>query len=136
MTPLHPAVLYQPTRQSLFWYAQLRPSPLVWWSRWFSSLDCQLIVRSEPLDALAVHIWRSVGLSGRNKDYLYQLAESMRALAPASQDAHLFTLEVGRHFSLSLFSLVLHADGSSTTDSLLQTLTHLLLSYCRTRSGS
>ncbi|KAG8220687.1 hypothetical protein J3R82DRAFT_2975, partial [Butyriboletus roseoflavus] len=74
------------------------------------------IVRSEPLDALAAHIWRSVGLSGRNKacprkrrymmacaliytqDYLYQLAESMRALAPASYDAHLFALEVGRPF--------------------------------------
>lgn len=27
----------------------------------------------------------------------------MRALAPASYDAHLFTLEVGRRFSLSLF---------------------------------
>ena len=30
------------------------------------------------------------------QDYLYQLAESMRALAPASYDAHLFTLEVSR----------------------------------------
>jgi len=55
--------------------------------------DNPSFVHSEPLDALAVHIWRSVGPSGRNKDYLYQLAESMRALAPASYDAHLFTLE-------------------------------------------
>ena len=63
-------------------------------------------------------IWRAVGPSGRNKacvlltlgllqrydpythlqDYLYQLADSMRALAPASCDAHLFTLEVGIRF--------------------------------------
>ncbi|KAG6373194.1 hypothetical protein JVT61DRAFT_6814 [Boletus reticuloceps] len=29
------------------------------------------------------------------QDYLYQLAESVRALAPASYDSHLFALEVG-----------------------------------------
>lgn len=28
------------------------------------------------------------------QDYLYQLAESVRALAPASYDSHLFALEV------------------------------------------
>lgn len=78
------------------------------------------VVGSEPLDALAARIWLSVGPSGRNKvhtlrllsrlipdhdpvtqnmlshgmqDYLYQLAESVRALAPASHDSHLFALE-------------------------------------------
>jgi len=60
---------------------------------YISRPDNPSFVHSEPLDALAVRVWRSVGLSGRNKDYLYQLAESMRALAPASHDAHLFTLE-------------------------------------------
>ncbi|KIM50990.1 hypothetical protein SCLCIDRAFT_144258 [Scleroderma citrinum Foug A] len=49
---------------------------------------------SEPLDALADRIWRSVGPSGRNKDYLYQLAASVKQLAPASHDSHLFALEV------------------------------------------
>ncbi|KAI5986393.1 ChaC-like protein [Pisolithus albus] len=50
-------------------------------------------VGSEPLSDLADRIWRSVGPSGRNKGYLYQLAESVRKLAPASFDSHLFALE-------------------------------------------
>ncbi|KAI5992225.1 ChaC-like protein [Pisolithus albus] len=50
-------------------------------------------VGSEPLGDLADRIWRSVGPSGRNKDYLYQLAECVRKLAPVSFDSHLFTLE-------------------------------------------
>lgn len=55
--------------------------------------DNPSFVGSEPLEALADRIWRSVGPSGRNKDYLYQLAESVRKLAPASFDSHLFALE-------------------------------------------
>ncbi|KIK12980.1 hypothetical protein PISMIDRAFT_689064 [Pisolithus microcarpus 441] len=50
-------------------------------------------VGSELLGDLADRIWRSVGLSGRNKDYSYQLAESVRRLTPASFDSHLFALE-------------------------------------------
>ncbi|KAI6137133.1 hypothetical protein F5141DRAFT_980721, partial [Pisolithus sp. B1] len=56
--------------------------------------DNPSFVGSEPLGDLADRIWRSVGPSGRNKDYLYQLAESVRKLAPASFDSHLFALEV------------------------------------------
>ncbi|EIW77986.1 ChaC-like protein [Coniophora puteana RWD-64-598 SS2] len=48
---------------------------------------------SEPLDKLSHHIWQSIGPSGRNKDYLYQLAEAVHKLSPASRDAHLFALE-------------------------------------------
>ncbi|KAI6040051.1 ChaC-like protein [Pisolithus marmoratus] len=55
--------------------------------------DNPSFVGSEPLAALADRIWRSVGPSGKNKDYLYQLAESVRKLAPASFDSHLFALE-------------------------------------------
>ncbi|KAI6099219.1 ChaC-like protein [Pisolithus croceorrhizus] len=55
--------------------------------------DNPSFVGSEPLGDLADRIWRSVGPSGRNKDYLYQLAESVRKLAPASFDSHLFALE-------------------------------------------
>ncbi|KIN93514.1 hypothetical protein M404DRAFT_1008868 [Pisolithus tinctorius Marx 270] len=55
--------------------------------------DNPSFVGSEPLEALADRIWRSVGPSGRNKDYLYQLAEFVRKLAPASFDSHLFALE-------------------------------------------
>ncbi|KAF9221278.1 ChaC-like protein [Gyrodon lividus] len=55
--------------------------------------DNPSFIGSEPIDALAERIWNSVGPSGRNKDYLYQLAESVRKLAPASYDSHLFALE-------------------------------------------
>ncbi|OCH90723.1 ChaC-like protein [Obba rivulosa] len=55
--------------------------------------DNPSFIGSEPLDLLAEHIWKSVGPSGRNKDYLYKLTESVRELAPASYDSHLFALE-------------------------------------------
>lgn len=55
--------------------------------------DNPSFVGSEPLDALAKHIWCSVGPSGRNKDYLYDLAAAVRELAPESYDSHLFALE-------------------------------------------
>ncbi|KAH7906897.1 ChaC-like protein [Hygrophoropsis aurantiaca] len=55
--------------------------------------DNPSFIGSEDLDFLANRIWRSIGPSGRNKDYLYQLAESVRRLAPASYDSHLFALE-------------------------------------------
>ncbi|KAF8508760.1 ChaC-like protein [Gautieria morchelliformis] len=64
--------------------------------------DNPSFVGSEPLDALAEHIWSSVGPSGRNKarDYLYDLAAAVRKLAPESYDSHLFALEVGFIYSL------------------------------------
>ncbi|KAJ7214985.1 ChaC-like protein [Mycena pura] len=49
---------------------------------------------SEPLAALAHRIWVSVGPSGPNKEYLYNLADAVRHLSPNSVDHHLFTLEV------------------------------------------
>ncbi|KAG8873783.1 hypothetical protein FRB97_006433 [Tulasnella sp. 331] len=57
-------------------------------------------VGSEPIDQLARHIWLSEGPSGKNKDYFYSLAQSVRELAPESKDSHLLALEVGMHFSL------------------------------------
>ncbi|EIW61480.1 ChaC-like protein [Trametes versicolor FP-101664 SS1] len=55
--------------------------------------DNPSFIGSEPMDKLAEHIWRSVGPSGLNKDYLYNLAEAVRRLAPESHDSHLFELE-------------------------------------------
>ena len=99
------------------------------------------LVGSEPLDALAGHIWLSVGPSGKNKvhplpfiflltpnhdtqDYLYQLAESVRALAPASYDTHLFALEVG--FALIVWSRISAAHGLWLTMPLFSPLHHRL----------
>ncbi|KAI0952601.1 hypothetical protein AcV7_008349 [Taiwanofungus camphoratus] len=55
--------------------------------------DNPSFIGSEPLDVLAKRIWQSVGPSGRNKDYLYELAAAVRELAPESYDSHLFALE-------------------------------------------
>ncbi|KAH7884081.1 ChaC-like protein [Phlebopus sp. FC_14] len=55
--------------------------------------DNPSFIGSEPIDVLAKRIWESVGPSGKNKDYLYQLADAIKVLAPASHDSHLFALE-------------------------------------------
>jgi len=55
--------------------------------------DNPSFVGSTPLDELAAVIWRSAGPSGPNKEYLYNLATSIRHLAPESFDSHLFALE-------------------------------------------
>lgn len=44
-----------------------------------------------PLDAMAAQIHRSAGPSGRNRDYLAELAAALRALE--AEDAHVFELE-------------------------------------------
>jgi len=56
--------------------------------------DNTSFVGNEPLDVLADRIWHSVGPSGGNKDYLYQLATVVRQLAPESHDSHLHALEM------------------------------------------
>ncbi|KAF8990288.1 ChaC-like protein-domain-containing protein [Cyathus striatus] len=56
--------------------------------------DNPSFVGAEPLEELADRIWRTVGPSGPNKDYLYKLAESVRELSPDSYDSHLYALEV------------------------------------------
>ncbi|KAG2024092.1 hypothetical protein CC2G_001681 [Coprinopsis cinerea AmutBmut pab1-1] len=55
--------------------------------------DNPSFIGSEPLDALSKTIWRSVGPSGPNKEYLYRLADAVRELSPSSYDSHLFALE-------------------------------------------
>ncbi|KXN80740.1 Cation transport regulator-like protein [Leucoagaricus sp. SymC.cos] len=56
--------------------------------------DNPSFIGSEPLDVLADRIWRTVGPSGPNKEYLFKLADSVRELSPNSYDSHLFALEV------------------------------------------
>ncbi|KAJ7328050.1 ChaC-like protein [Mycena albidolilacea] len=55
--------------------------------------DNPSFIGSEPLPALAHRIWISVGPSGPNKEYLYNLANAVRELSPESYDKHLFALE-------------------------------------------
>ncbi|KAJ7726606.1 ChaC-like protein [Mycena olivaceomarginata] len=55
--------------------------------------DNPSFIGSEPLPALAHRIWISVGPSGPNKEYLYNIANAVRELSPESYDKHLFALE-------------------------------------------
>ncbi|PBK84862.1 ChaC-like protein [Armillaria gallica] len=55
--------------------------------------DNPSFIGAEPLPILAETIWRSVGPSGPNKDYLYKLVSAVRQLSPDSHDSHLFALE-------------------------------------------
>jgi cation transport protein ChaC len=56
--------------------------------------DNPSFIGSEPIDLLARRIWQSVGPSGPNKEYLYNLAAAVKQLAPESYDSHLNALEV------------------------------------------
>ncbi|KIK51966.1 hypothetical protein GYMLUDRAFT_100912 [Collybiopsis luxurians FD-317 M1] len=55
--------------------------------------DNPSFIGSEPLDDLAYKIWESVGPSGPNKEYFYNLVEAVRKLSPESHDSHLYALE-------------------------------------------
>ncbi|RDB27398.1 Glutathione-specific gamma-glutamylcyclotransferase [Hypsizygus marmoreus] len=55
--------------------------------------DNPSFIGSEPLDVLAERIWKSIGPSGHNKEYLYNLVAAVRDLSPNSYDSHLYALE-------------------------------------------
>jgi len=46
-------------------------------------------VGPQPPQKLAEHIYRSIGPSGPNKDYLLSLEEALDSLSPASGDSHI-----------------------------------------------
>ncbi|GAB1610056.1 putative glutathione-specific gamma-glutamylcyclotransferase 2 [Argonauta hians] len=52
------------------------------------------------MDDMAKQIAEAEGRSGRNRDYLFNLADAMRTLVPGADDVHLFQLEAKvRHLS-------------------------------------
>jgi len=55
--------------------------------------DNPSFIGSEPIDALGRKIWESIGPSGPNKEYLYNLVKAVRKLSPDSHDSHLYALE-------------------------------------------
>lgn len=55
--------------------------------------DNQWYAGSASVEDIAKQIFESEGPSGTNKEYLYNLAEAMRTMAPHVNDEHLFELE-------------------------------------------
>lgn len=55
--------------------------------------DNESFAGESPMDELAEQIFNATGKSGRNRDYVYNLANSMRLLFPNVNDKHLYELE-------------------------------------------
>lgn len=54
--------------------------------------NCSFAGRSD-ISSIAFQVLNATGPSGRNRDYVYNLAQAMREMFPGEEDDHLFALE-------------------------------------------
>lgn len=55
--------------------------------------NCSFAGRTDNVSKIAFQVLHATGPSGRNREYVYNLANAMREMFPGEEDQHLFELE-------------------------------------------